>query len=127
MPVRAVVYVGALLASALVSGWRSLAVLVAIIGGFEAFQYLGRKRGLPRWHNWPATRGIVDLVNVRREQVYFAELNYSYTVDGHRYAGFHQTGFDTEESAWTFCRTFEKCVVEVRYDPKEPQISLLAI
>jgi len=60
-------------------------------------------------------------------RLYFGELGYSYCVEGQRYSGFHQTGFESEEPAWEFCRALDTLLVEVRYDPKEPQISWLAI
>ncbi len=127
MPVRAAVYLLALAASAIEHGCQALAIPALIICGFEGFQlYLKRRRAL-KWHGWPATRGTVDSVNVRLERMYFAELVYCYFVEGERYSGFHQTGFDGEERAWEFCRALAGAEVEVRYDPKEPRISLLAI
>jgi|SRR5450755_123324 hypothetical protein len=127
MPVRAAVYLLALAASALAHGWQALAFPALLIGGFEAVQLYLKQRKSTRWHGWPATLGIVESVNVRRDRIYFAELGYGYSVDGERYSGFHQTGFDGEEPAWEFCRALAGTNVEVRYDPKEPRISLLAI
>lgn len=127
MPVRAAVYLIALAASAIAHGWEALAIPALIIGGFEAVRLYWRRRKSARWHGWPATRGTVDSVNVRLDRIYFAELGYGYAVDGERYSGFHQTGFDNEQSAWEFCQAFSESEVEVRYDPKEPRISLLAI
>lgn len=125
MRVRAGVYVIALVASALANGWMRVVVPALLIGGFEATHLYRRKSR--RWHGWPVTRGTVDSVSVRLDRLYFGELGYSYCVDDRRYSGFHQTGFDSEELAWEFCRAFERALVEVRYDSKEPQISLLAI
>jgi len=126
MWLRVGVYIFALLASALSHGWMMLVWPAFIIGGFEVIQ-LYRQQKSRRWRGWPVTRGTVDNVNVRLDRLYFGELGYSYCVEGRRYSGFHQTGFDNEELAWEFCRALEKSLVEVRYDPKEPQISLLAI
>ena len=127
MPLRAAVYLLALAASAIAHGWQALAIPALIIGGFEAIQLYLKKRKGAKWRGWPATRGTVDSVNVRLDRIYFAELGYCYFVDGERYSGFHQTGFDGEEPAWEFCRALAGTEVEVRYDPKEPRISLLAI
>jgi len=127
MPIRAAVYLLALAASATARGWQAFAIPALLIGGFEGIQLYLKRRKAMKWHGWPATRGTVDSVNVRLDRIYFAELGYGYSVDGERYSGFHQTGFDREEAAWEFCRALAGSEVEVRYDPKEPRISLLAI
>jgi|SRR5579864_2705316 len=85
--------------------------------------------------NWPTTTGMVETGEVsthrgraRTYQAYedaSATLGYSYNLNGIYYSGYHIETFDDEQKAWSYVDALKGQAVQVRYNPRKPEVSVL--
>ena len=89
-----------------------------------------------RSSHWPAIQGMIEsgsVSTVRSSSRYFergietatVSLAYSYRLDGTYYAGYHTETFNDEQKAWAYVDELKGAVVEVSYNPRKPQTSVL--
>ena len=113
-------------------------VLVLVFVGFGLLVYI---KQWPEWMrriraaNWPITQGVIengDVSTIRSQSRYFdhlenatATLGYSYRVNGEYYSGYHTETFNDEQKAWTYVDALRGQAVQVSYDPRKPDISIL--
>ena len=80
---------------------------------------------------WPATRGLVDHVDVHwmvgQECYYAAQVGYSYQVGGHRYSGSLASRCANEDAGRKFVEGLKDKPVVVRYQPNRPAENVLFI
>ncbi len=86
--------------------------------------------------HWPTTRGTIEsgsVSTVRSRSHYFerglesatASIAYSYCLDGNYYSGYHSKSFNDEQNAWSYVDGLRGTVVDVSYNPRKPETSVL--
>jgi hypothetical protein len=76
---------------------------------------------------WPAVEGCIQFVSVApvpKSSAFLATLQYSYFVEEYR-SGEYTEGFDSEHDADEFVKKMKDQKVPVRYNPKDPDKSLI--
>jgi len=80
---------------------------------------------------WPATRGLVDHVDVHwmvgQDCYYAAQIGYSYQVGGRRYSGSLASRCADEDAGRKFVEGLKDKPVVVRYQPNRPAENVLFI
>jgi uncharacterized protein DUF3592 len=108
-----------------------------------AFLLLGGAK--PMWrriksrqaNSWPSVTGKIESVDVNEPKAflglktsstpkYFAEIGYSYGVDGNTYTGTNRREFGDQDEAWDFLRDLKGKAVAVQYNPQKPEASSLS-
>jgi hypothetical protein len=92
-----------------------------------------RRARSARWPTVPGTieGGEVSTLRGRRRnsdgpiERATASLAYSYQVNGTYYSGYHIAVFDDEQEAWSFVDGLKGETVQVSYNPRRPDISVL--
>lgn len=92
-----------------------------------------------RASSWPTTSGQIESVTVSEAKrsffstsprgsspLYFAQLGYSYSIEGKVEAGIHKREFGTEWEASEFVRELKGKPVLVHYNPNKPSKSALS-
>lgn len=93
-------------------------------------------RRWPEWlrrarsSNWPTAQGViqngkVSTVRGRGGEMATAQLAYSYQLDGTYYSGYHTESFNDEQKPWSYVDALKGRSVQVRYDPRNPAVSVL--
>lgn len=99
-------------------------------------------RQWPEWirrarsSNWPAVPGTIETGDVRTTRTrsrYLdrgiedatAQIGYSYHVDGTYYSGYHTETFNDEQKAWSYVDAVKGRTVEIKYNPRNPERSVL--
>ena len=97
-------------------------------------------RRVPQW--WHRTRsafcptipgtiesGEVSTFRYRRVlldvELATAQLAYSYRLEGDYYSGYYNETFDDEQKAWSYVDGLKGQVVQVSYNPRNPDVSVL--
>jgi hypothetical protein len=96
-------------------------------------------RWLTNWqaNSWPSVTGQIESVDVNepkgffglktsRSTTCFAEIAYSYRVDGNTYTGQNRREFGDEDEAWEFLRDLKDKAVAIQYNPRKPGASSLS-
>ncbi len=96
-------------------------------------------RRLKSWQAsaWPSVTGQIESVDVTepkrflglttsQKETFFAEIRYSYQVDGAMYKGCNRREFGDQEEAWEFLRDLKDKAVTVQYNPGKPAVSSLS-
>lgn len=96
-------------------------------------------RWLKSWQagGWPSVTGKIESVDVTepkrflgltisQKQSYFAEIGYSYQVDGAVHTGRNRREFGDQDEAWEFLRDLKDKAVAVQYNPGKPAVSSLS-
>jgi Protein of unknown function (DUF3592) len=105
---------------------------------------VGSRKVIWRWiqrtraKSWLTASGQIDRVSVSEtkrtffsttprgsSRTYDAELGYSYSVGGTKYAGRYVQDFGTEDDAYEFVRDLKGQAVPVQYNPNKPSASAL--
>jgi hypothetical protein len=79
---------------------------------------------------WPTCQGTVEFGSVeerhtRYKNLYVGRIDYSYSVNGEYYSGWHERLFVWEGSANRFVEAMKKQMVFIRYKPERPERSVL--
>lgn len=95
-----------------------------IISGLIGWWLLALKKR--RAESWPMTharveRGLVESTDTG----YYAELSYSYQVNGDFFSGFFQKTFRMRRFAEEFVSMTEGQQLFVRYHPEKPEVSVI--
>jgi len=109
-----------------------LLVLTSLVSIKRWPEWLRRMRA----SGWPTVPGIVESGEVstfrgrssytyRAQERATANLGYSYTLDGAYYSGYHTAVFDDEQEAWSYVDSLRGKAVQVSYNPRKPDISVL--
>jgi hypothetical protein len=88
-------------------------------------------------NSWPSVTGKIERVDVNEPKGflglktsstprYFAEIEYSYGVDGNTYTGTNRREFGDQDEAWDFLRDLKGKAVVVHYNPGKPGASSLS-
>jgi hypothetical protein len=88
-------------------------------------------------NSWPSVTGKIESVDVNEPKGvlglktsqtprYFAEITYSYGVDGNTYTGMTPREFGNQDEAWDFLRDLQGKAVAVQYNPRNPETSSLS-
>jgi hypothetical protein len=88
-------------------------------------------------NSWPSVTGKIERVDVNEPKGflglktsntprYFAEITYSYGVDGNTYTGTNRREFGDQDEAWDFLRDLKGKAVVVHYNPGKPGASSLS-
>jgi hypothetical protein len=112
--------------------WVWLAFL--LVGGVKP---MWRRIKSRQANSWPSVTGKIERVDVNEPKVflglktsrtpkYFAEIGYSYGVDGNTYTGTDRREFGDQEEAWDFLRDLKGKAVAVQYNPGKPGASSLS-
>jgi len=88
---------------------------------------------LPRYirsSKWPTIPGTVEKGEVstlpgRGTRLVTAQLGYSYQLNGTYYSGYHTETFTDEQKARSYVDGLKGQVVQVSYNPRKPEISVL--
>src|SRR5262249_23773813 len=111
------------------------AILTILV--LSVFGVLYSIREWPDWYrwvrakNWPSADGTVETgeVSTHRSrsgvETATATLGYSYRIHGDYYSGYHTEVFNDEQKAWSYVDQLRRQTIPVRYDPKNPEISVL--
>jgi hypothetical protein len=86
--------------------------------------------------NWPTTSGTVESGEVstfrgrsgrtfEASETATAKVSYSYHLGDTYFSGYHTRIFNNEQEAWSFVDELKGQRVEVRYNPKKPDVSVL--
>ena len=85
--------------------------------------------------SWPTIPGVVEggEVSTHRGRSRYgtnienatAQLSYSYRLDGNYFAGYHTEVFNDEQKAWSYVDRLKGQPVDVSYNPKKPDVSVL--
>lgn len=123
----------------LLRGLAGNAFLLLVLLAFGLFASIKR---WPEWFrrarssSWPTVSGIIESGNVstirstsryseRGIERATATLAYSYRFNGTYYSGYHARTFRDEQDAWTFVDGLKGKTVQVSYNPRNPDISVL--
>jgi hypothetical protein len=96
----------------------------------------------PKWlryirsTNWPTILGTVESGEVstfrgRRgvfgsvSETATATISYSYQLNGNYYSGYHEQTFNDEQKAWSYVDALKGKTVQVRFNPRKPESSIL--
>ena len=104
----------------------AISALGALIGagGLILRWRLKLKQG--RAESWPMVSATIDrAVVISNDNGYYADLLYSYSVNGDYFSGAHQKAFRREKRADEFTASVHHQQVWVRYRPEDPQDSLI--
>lgn len=99
-------------------------------------------RQVPEWlrrarsAHWPTIQGLIESGSVsttRSRSRYFergieaatVNLAYSYRLQGTYYAGYHIETFNDEQKAWSYVDGLKGTIVQVSYNPRNPEVSVL--
>ena len=85
---------------------------------------------------WPTIPGVIEngeVSTVRSRGRYLdrsiesatATIGYSYRLNGTYYSGYHIETFDDEQNAWTYVDALRGQRVQVSYNPRKPEASVL--
>jgi len=88
-------------------------------------------------NSWPSVTGKIESVDVNEPKGflglktsstprYFAEITYSYGVDGNTYTGTNRREFGDQDEAWDFLRDLKGKAVVVHYNSRKPGASSLS-
>lgn len=88
-------------------------------------------------NSWPSVTGKIESVDVNEPKKflgmttsqtprYFAEITYSYRVDGNTYTGLNRREFGDQDEAWDFLRELKGKAVAVQCNPRKPGTSSLS-
>jgi hypothetical protein len=86
--------------------------------------------------HWPIIPGAIEggevsTIRGRRGYTYratetaTAKLGYSYQLEGAYYSGYHTETFNDEQQAWSYVDSLKGREVQVSYNPRKPQVSVL--
>lgn len=98
---------------------------------FRSIRFISRKR---RSRNWPATTCTVQACTVARGRAgrfssashYRSIFGYIFNTDrGPRFVGFFALGTETEDEARDLQKLAQGITLTTRYDPKNPDVSVL--
>jgi hypothetical protein len=97
------------------------AIIVEILPRIRDWQ---KRRGS---ESWPQTQATVESVDVcaKGRHYYAGDIAYSYSALGAFYSGSYRRYFKTEKEAQEFVEMFLSLVIPVRYNPQEPDTSLM--
>ena len=83
---------------------------------------------------WPTISGTIDNGEVSTfryrtvlldAELASAQLAYSYQLEGDYYSGYHSETFNDEQEAWSYVDSLKGHEVQVSYNPRKPDISVL--
>jgi hypothetical protein len=82
--------------------------------------------------NWPVAFGTIEDGNVsvvrsERGELAVCTLNYSYSVEGSYYGGNYLQRFSDEQAAYDYISSKRGKSAQVRYNPRNPQTSVLTL
>lgn len=116
------------------SQWGNDLLTVAVL---IAFGLLVSKRSsiwhalrFPGFRNWPVYPATVQSrnykeINSRRGTAYFAEIAYSYRIDGEYYSGYHKADLFSEDQLNSFFDSFPiDSTINVHVNPRKPSESV---
>jgi hypothetical protein len=109
---------------------------LAVLSILTVLGLLLRIRHWPEWlrrarsASWPAISGViqnggVSTIRGRTGDISTAQLSYSYKLDGTYYSGYHNETFNDEQKAWSYVDALRGKGVQVSYNPRKPDISVL--
>jgi hypothetical protein len=86
--------------------------------------------------NWPTTKGTIESGEVKTDrttagrtfksvEIATVTLGYSYRLNGAYYSGYHIETFLDEQKAWSYVDGLKGREVEVSYNPRKPDVSVL--
>ena len=123
--------------------WTQPATWPWVVWVWLAFLLVGAIK--PTWqkiktrlvNSWPSVTGKIERVDVNEPKGflglktsstprYFAEITYSYGVDGNAYTGTNRREFGDQDEAWDFLRDLKGKAVVVHYIPGKPGASSLS-
>ena len=116
-----------------IDSWVSI---LCILAGAVVFgRWILQRRKYRLAATWPVELGHLDSSRVVFESgggqpgvasAYYAELNYSYAVEGARYSGMARRRFIRKDSAENWLQRFTNSnMLTIRYSPKAPADSVL--
>jgi hypothetical protein len=90
-------------------------------------------RGRSEWwkrlrsNGWPVVHGRVHSSSIYPDdQLWLAEVSYSYSVDGEYYSGYSRAHFANEDDAEKYANEFPaNATLFIRHKPHRPEVSLL--
>lgn len=108
---------------------------------FAGAVLLAQIKHWPEWFrrvrsaHWPTIPGTIESGGVstlrtrsrywdREIEIATAQLSYSYRLDTY-YAGYHTKEFNDEQKAWSFVDSLKGQTVQVSYNPRKPDVSVL--
>jgi hypothetical protein len=80
--------------------------------------------------SWPMTSGtvesgVVSTTQGQNRESATAELSYSYELNGRYFSGYHSETFGDEQKAWSYVDSLKGHPVQISYNPRKPEISVL--
>jgi hypothetical protein len=112
--------------------WPAVFSVLVVLGFFVSIlrrQILNRIREY-RASTWPIVGGLITTTSVRviradRGELAFAEIGYSYQIEGNYCSGYFKVQFPDEQAAWTFVDKLKGQPAVIRYNPRKPDVSIL--
>jgi hypothetical protein len=89
-------------------------------------EWLHRARSA-MWQTIPgmAEGGEVSTFHGRSIDTSTATIAYSYRVDDTYYSGYHTETFNDEQKAWSYVDSLKGRQVQVSYNPRKPEVSVI--